>query len=210
VLGHRAHIPLWKLRRMERVQEKTILKQVLVSAAGEEMSRKVRVMDRGITPEKIWSLARLQKKTSGLDVIGIDYDMLVIREGMRQRRMAESEWGEQAEFMNQALECAKELDLCFVLLCQPRKVADELARGQRGPRLGEIYGSSSVENTAHVVMWIVRHYFQHEMKEQYERKATAYVLKARNDRPQTVKLEFDDEMVLFRDAAEEEKAAGSR
>ena len=226
-LAHRGKFPMWYLRKPEEAlghtwRGQTVtrewLKEQLLRAAVEELGRKVRVMDAGITPEVIWSFARLQKQESGLDLIIVDYDQLVVREGVRRakargewRKLADSEFEEQAEFMTRALELAKPasaggLDLCFVLLCQPRKVSEEVARGQRAPRTEEIFGSSSVANTAHHILWIVRHFFQHlesENRKKFERAVTIYHLKARNGMAGVVKSEFDPEMVLFREAPPE-------
>jgi hypothetical protein len=51
----------------------------------------------------------------------------------------------------------------------------------------------------------VRHFFQKGMDVQYERDATAYILKARNDNARGVELEFDPDAVLFKDKQKAEQ-----
>jgi hypothetical protein len=80
---------------------------------------------------------------SGLDFVIVDYDQLVIRAGLRGR---DDEFRAQAEFMSDALALTKRLNICFILLCQPRKVDEDVARGRRPPRVEQIFGSSAVAN----------------------------------------------------------------
>jgi replicative DNA helicase len=96
---------------------------------------------------------------------------------------------------------AERLDVCFVLLSQLRKVSANVARGAH-PRLDDIWGDSSVRNTPHLILWLVREFFQQEMDIEFERKAKVYVLKARNGRTGVVNLDFDPERVRFLDAPE--------
>lgn len=200
-LAHTADIPLWFLRRPEQIRDKDGVIRKLQLAAGKEMDRKLWVVDRDITPARIWSLARLMHQEGGLDFVVVDYDQLVIREGLRRsRRGFEEQFSEQAQFMNDALNLAKELKVCFVLLCQPRKVSDDVARGKVPPRVEEIFGSSAAANTAHHILWIIRRFFQKKMDPKYEDEAVCYLLKARNDRVQHVDLRFDPKAVRFTDS----------
>lgn len=200
-LAHAAGIPMWYLRRPEKIHDKEGVVAKLQIAAASESKRSMQVVDSGITPARIWSLARMKYQHGGLDFVIVDYDQLVIREGIRRKAgRVEDQYAEQAQFMTDALALAKELKICFVLLCQPRKVSDEVARGKAAPRLEEIFGSSSVANTAHHVLWIIRKFFQKGYDEKYEDQAKCYILKARNDRAQHVDLRFDHEMVRFEDA----------
>src|SRR5260370_30178806 len=99
--------------------------------------------------------------------------------------------------MSEALALCKGLNICFILLCQPRKVDEDVACGRRPPRVEQIFGSSAVANTAHNILWVMREYFLHRMDPIYERLAKAYVLKARNDKTGPVDLGFDPDRVLF-------------
>ena len=130
----------------------------------------------------------------GLNFVIVDYDQLVIRAGLQR---SDDEFRAQAEFMADTLALTKRLNICFVLLCQPRKVDEEVARGRRPPRVEQIFGSSAVANTAHNILWIMRQYFTHGMDPVYERSVTSYILKARNDKTGKVDHDFDPNTVLF-------------
>lgn len=197
-LAHSSNVPLYLLRRPELIRNPDSVLSDLTDAAVKESGRKLMVVDRDITPSRVWSLCELIHKRSGLDFVIVDYDQLVIRAALGKR---EDEFRAQAEFMAQALAIQKRLNICFMLLCQPRKVDEDVARGRRPPRIEQIFGSSAAGNTAHVVWWIMRDFFVKGMDKQYESKATAYVLKARNDFTGAVKFGFDPDKVLFVDEA---------
>ena len=73
------------------------------------------------------------------------------------------------------------------------------------PHLDDIWGDSSIRNTPHVILWLSREFFTHNMDVAFERNANVYVLKSRNDRTGIVPLEFDPERVRFLDAPPTEK-----
>jgi replicative DNA helicase len=201
-IAHTAKIPQYFIRRPELIHNPDSVLEILTEAAATETKRKLTVVDQGITPERVWAFTELTHRTSGLDFVIVDYDQLVVRAGLRRN---EDEFAEQAKFVATALDVAKRLNICFILLCQPRKVDADVARGQRIPRIEDIFGSSAVANAAHHVLWIVRHFFQKGMDVQYERDATAYILKARNDNARGVELEFDPDAVLFKDKQKAEQ-----
>jgi len=194
-LAHAASVPLYLLRRPELIKhsaDKIICD--LTHAAVREAKRKLLVVDQDVTPKRIWSLSEMVKRVSGLDFVIVDYDQLVIRASLTGR---DDEFKAQARFMADALALAKRLDICFILLCQPHKLDDDVARGKKPPRIEQIFGSSSASNTAHHVLWIVRKFFQTGMDKEFERVAKLYVLKARNDKTGSVDIGFDPDSVLF-------------
>ena len=193
-LAHTADVPLYVLRRPEMIHHPDVVIGKMTVAAGKESERNLKVVDRDIKPGRVWSLCELVHRSSGLDFVIVDYDQLVIRAGLRMR---DDEFRAQAEFMADALALTKRLNICFVLLCQTRKVDEDVARGRRPPRVEQIFGSSAVANTAHNILWIMRQYFTHGMDPVYEKSATAYVLKARNDKTGKVDFGFDPDRVLF-------------
>jgi replicative DNA helicase len=193
-LAHAADVSLYQLRRPEGIRDPDALIRDLMEGAVRERTRKLLVVDRDIKPSRVWSLCELVHRGSGLDFVVVDYDQLVIRAGLRMR---DDEFRAQAEFMADALALCKRLNICFVLLCQPRKVDDDVANGRRPPRVEQIFGSSAVANTAHNVLWVMREYFLHGMDEQHENLALAYILKARNDKTGSIKMGFDSNRVLF-------------
>ncbi len=193
-LAHTANVPLYLLRRPELIRNPDAVLNDLGNAAAEEVNRRLIVVDRDINPGRVWSVCELVYRSSGLDFVIVDYNQLVIRAGLRMR---DDEFRAQAEFMADALALTKRLNICFILLCQPRKVDEDVARGRRPPRVEQIFGSSAVANTAHNILWIIRQYFTHGMDPVYEKSATAYVLKARNDKTGKIDFGFDPDRVLF-------------
>jgi replicative DNA helicase len=198
-LAHTARVPLYLLRRPGMIKNTDLVLSDLTKAAGEESKRKLTVVDRDIKPGRVWSLCEFVHRSTGLDFVILDYDQLVIRAGLR---MHDDEFRAQAEFMAEALALTKRLNICFIVLCQPRKVDEDVARGRRPPRVEQIFGSSAVANTAHNILWIMRHYFTHGMDITYEKSATSYILKARNDKTGKVDHGFDPDRVLFTDEQE--------
>lgn len=195
-LAHTANVPLYQLRRPELIHNPDVAIERLTEAAAIESRRNLVVVDRDITPERVWSLCEMVKWNSGLNFVVVDYDQLVVRAGLGAR---DDEFRAQAEFMANALALAKRLNLCFILLCQPRKVDEDVARGKRPPRVEQIFGSSAVANTAHNILWIMRKYFTSGMDPMYERSAVSYILKARNDKTGKAEHGFDPDRVLFTD-----------
>lgn len=169
---------------------------------GEQAGRDlpVWIVDRKITPASIRATAEARKRLGGLDMIVVDYDQLVVR-----ATSPKDEFSAQAQFVAECLDTAKRLDVCYILLCQPRKVDIEVARGKRGPRLEDVFGSSAVGNTAHSVLWVMREFFQHDMDVAYERKGKVWVLKARNDRTGVIRAEFDPDHMRWQNAPPSEE-----
>jgi replicative DNA helicase len=206
-LAHTANVPLYLLRRPELIRHPDSVIADLTEAVSTERKRKLLVVDRDIKPARVWSLCELVHRSSGLDFVVVDYDQLVVRAGLRMR---DDEFRAQAEFMADALALCKRLNICFVLLCQPRKVDEDVARGRRPPRVEQIFGSSAVANTAHNILWVMREYFLHGMDPVYEKLAVAYILKARNDKTGSVKFGFDEDRVLFTEERVEEEVKMTR
>jgi replicative DNA helicase len=191
-IAYRAKVKFYFTQRPENLRTEEL--ERLSEATTESLS--LRIADQDITPARIWATAEAAKRTSGLDFIVVDYDQLVIEAGIDPKSDDDSVFRHQRSFVLNAKRLAERLDLCFVLLCQLRKVSPKIAAGST-PRLDDIWGDSSVRNTPHVILWLVREFFQHDMDVSYERKACAYILKARNGRTGVVPLDFDPEWVRF-------------
>jgi replicative DNA helicase len=207
-LAHSGNVPLYLLRRPELIHNPERVIEDMTAAAARESKRSLLVVDQDVTPKRVWSLSEMVKRSKGLDFVIVDYDQLVIRAALGSR---DDEFKAQARFMADALALAKRLNICFILLCQPHKLDDEVSRGKRPPRIEQIFGSASVANTAHHVLWIVRKFFQTGMDPVYERSAMVYVLKARNDKTGKVDIGFAPDTVLFtNDSYEPEHKEPSR
>jgi replicative DNA helicase len=204
-IAYRANVKFYFTQRPETLSTEEL--ERLSTAASESAS--VKIVDRDITPSRIWAMAEAAKRTSGLDLVVVDYDQLVIEAGMDSNSDDDSVFRHQRAFMLAAKRLVERLDVCVVVLCQLRKVSPKVAEGST-PRLDDIWGDSSVRNTPHLILWLVREFFRHNMDVDFERKACVYVLKARNGRTGTVPLEFDPEGVRFLDVSETEKVPATR
>jgi replicative DNA helicase len=204
-VSYEAKVPLYLTRRPEKLEGRMDLITALHQAASR--TRNLAIVDKGITPARIWALSEARKRTKGLDFVIVDYDQLVIRAGMQKD---DDFYAEQGEFMLQFSKFADRLDICPILLSQPRKVDRDIAQGKRAPRLSDIFGSSAVGNTADVVLWVMRDYFMYDQDVNYKKKARVHVIKARNDQTGHVKLGFDPQGPRFTDADAESEPVPER
>jgi replicative DNA helicase len=201
-IAHSAEVPMYLLRRPELIRNKERVLSQLTQGAIKEANRNLMIVDRGLTAPRVLVLSEMVHFSQGLDFVIVDYDQLVVRSGMKA---GDDQFAAQAQFIANCLDLAKRLKICIMVLCQPRKVPDEVARGQRIPRLEDIFGSSAIANAAHQVLWVMRKYQQRDMQVKYEREAFLHHLKARNDKPTAIRMEFDPELVLFKQAPRRDK-----
>ncbi len=194
-LSFRADVKFFYAQRPETLSREEL--ERLAKAAAEPVA--IHIVDQDITPARVWAVSEAAKRSAGLDLVIVDYDQLVIEAGIDPKSDEDSVFRHQRSFMLAAKRLVERLDICLLLLCQLRKVSGKVADGAT-PRLDDIWGDSSVRNTPHVILWLVREFFRHNMDIEYERKATLYILKARNGPTGLVELEFDPERVRFLDA----------
>jgi replicative DNA helicase len=201
-LSYRAGVKFFYAQRPENLSTEEL--ERLANAAADPVS--IQIVDQDITPARVWAVAEAAKRTAGLDLVLVDYDQLAIEAGIEPGSDDDNVFRHQRSFMLGAKRLADRLDICVVLLCQLRKVSGKVAEGAT-PRLDDIWGDSSVRNTPHVILWLVREFFRHNMDRDYERKATLYILKSRNGPTGVVNLEFDPDRVRFLDKPEFEEVS---
>jgi replicative DNA helicase len=195
-IAYQAGVPFYYAQRPERLSSEDYGR--LLTASQREYS--VRIVDRDITPARVFAMAEAAKRTRGLDMVVVDYDQLVIEAGMNPDSEDDNNvFRHQRAFVLRAKRLAERLDICFVLLSQLRKLSPQVLKGGH-PHLDDIWGDSSIRNTPHLILWLTRDFFTHNMDKAYERKAHVYVLKSRNGRTGIVDLDFDPEQVRFSDA----------
>ena len=195
-----AKIPFWKTRFPEKMDEQQF--DALKSQAG--YIRHLIIVESDIRPVNIWAISKARKKSGPLDFIVIDYDQLVIEAGIDPEEDEDRFFRHQRKFILDAKHFAESEDICVIMLSQLRKVSHRVAQGGR-PQLDDIYGDSSIRNTPDVIVWVVRQFFQHGFKKEFEDKATAFVIKARNGRVAKVDLKFDSDFVRLLDMPPSEK-----
>ncbi|HZP33039.1 MAG TPA: DnaB-like helicase C-terminal domain-containing protein [Candidatus Acidoferrales bacterium] len=196
-IAYQAGVPFYFVQRPEKLNADNYAS--LVNAANRECS--MRIIDRDITPARIFAMAEAAKRTHGLDMVIVDYDQLAIEAGIDPDSDDENVFRHQRGFVFRAKKLAERLNICFVLISQLRKgkLSSAVQKGAH-PHLDDIWGDSSIRNTPHLILWLSRDFFTHNMDLAYERQAHVYVLKNRNGRTGVVTLEFDPERVRFFDA----------
>ena len=199
-LAYEAGVEFYYVRRPEKLSSEELARLQKVATR----ARNISIVDHDVSPMRIWAMAEAQKRTKGLDFVVVDYDQLVIEMGIDPDTDEKGFFAHQRRFILEAQRLAERLDICFILLSQLRKVSPKVVHGAK-PTLDDIYGDSTVRNTPHLILWIVREFFTHDLKREYERKVTVYVLKARSDRTGKVQLEFDPERLRLLDAPPTEK-----
>jgi replicative DNA helicase len=198
-LAFDAGLDFWKIRYPEKMSDLEF--DALSSAAGK--IRNLVIVEKDISPMNIWAICEMHKKTRNLKFVVVDYDQLVIESGIDPED-EEGFFRHQRRFVLETKRVAERLGLCFILLSQLRKVSSRIAQGGK-PTIDDIYGDSSIRNTPDVIIWVVRHFFNHGLKKEFERKATAFVVKARNGRVARIDLTFDQHRVRMLDEEPSEK-----
>lgn len=189
-LAYDAGLDFWKIRFPEKMHDEEI------DALREESKkdRNVVIVESDITPMNVWALCETHKRTRGIVFAVVDYDQIIIEAGIDPNEDEEGFFRHQRRFMFQAKKTADRLDICLIILSQLRKVSHNVAKGGK-PTLDDIYGDSSIRNVPHTILWVVRQFFLHDLKPEFERKATVYIIKARNGRTCKVDLTFDQNRV---------------
>jgi replicative DNA helicase len=180
-----AEVPFFLTRRTDSMREEQFAN--LKTAA--QKPRNIAIVDRGITPERIWAISEARKRSRGLDLVAVDYDQLVIEAGIDPED-ENSFFGHQARFVTQAKQFAARLEVCFLLIAQLRKLPSSVKEGKK-PTLDDVFGASAMRNAPDIVIWVVRDFFLKNMQKKYERCARAFVVKSRNGRTGKVEMDFD-------------------
>jgi replicative DNA helicase len=191
-LSFRAGVQFYKTQRPELLS----IPELAQLQTASHHALNISIVDRDITPTRIWAMSEAAKRTQGVDLVIVDYDQLVIEAGIDPNSDDDNVFRHQRAFIIAAQKLARRLDICVVILSQLRKIPAKVENGLN-PRLDDIWGDSSVRNTPQVILWIVRHYFAHGMAPEYERKATVHILKSRNGSTGHVDLDFDPDYLRF-------------
>lgn len=166
----------------------------LINIAGQISEAKLYIDETSaVSPYEVLSRARRLKSQVGLDCIVVDYLQL-----MTLKQKVESRVIEVAEISRTLKSLAKELKIPVIALAQLNRAVE--SRTERRPMLSDLRESGSIEQDADVIMMLYRD--EYYDRESAEKQGTAEVIiaKNRNGPVGTVKLRFDAEYGLFRDA----------
>ena len=140
---------------------------------------------RKATMAKIRAAAKVQKATTGLDILIVDYLGLITPDDRRKQR-----WEQVSESSAALKSLAMELQIPVLVLCQLGREAEKMA-----PRLDHLRDSGSIEQDADVVMLLHRESRDSQM-------ATLDIAKNRNGATGVLSLGFNPGQVTFTDAPE--------
>ena len=198
-LAYEADVPYWYLRRPEDLDEVQMAK-----LRGAKMSgKKLFSIDSGITPGRVFALSEAHKRSRGLDFVIVDYDQLVVEAGLTPEQ-EKNVFAFQRSFILGAKILAQRLDICFIIIAQLRKMPAGVKQGQR-PTLDDIWGDSSMRNTPHLILFIIREFFRKDMNVKYENDVKIYVVKQRNGPTGVVEAWLDTNFLRLLDREPDEK-----
>ncbi len=166
----------------------------------------------GIALAQLVARARRLKRTTGLDLIVIDYLQLIITGGRSDNRVQEV-----SEITQGLKALAKELDVPVLALAQLSRQVEN--REDKKPQLADLRESGSIEQDADVVMFIFRevyyksrtepregtpeHLAWQEDMDKIRHIAELIIGKQRHGPIGTVKLHFDENITKFGNLARE-------
>lgn len=175
----------------------------------------------GITVSTLRSRARRLKRTSGLDLIVVDYLQL-----MRASREAQSKglYAAMTEISRDLMELKNELKIPILAMAQLSRANE--SREEKAPQLSDLRDSGAIEQDANAVMFVHRpHYYlsrtslskrmnesdsefsdrksilEHDKLSSFG-KAVIMIAKNRNGPTGNVEMQFDDNTTWFRDSLE--------
>ena len=133
----------------------------MVSAAQTVKSLPIYIYDRaGISISHLRSVARRQKRASGLDFLMIDY-LQLLRGELSKRNQSRAE--EVTEITVGLKSLAKELNIPILALSQLSREVEK--REDKRPQLADLRESGSVEQDADIVMFVFREEYYLERSE---------------------------------------------
>ena len=167
----------------------------------------------GISISQLAARSRRLKRTSGLDLIVVDYLQLVTGSSSKRN---ENRVQEVSEITMSLKSLAKELHVPILACAQLSRQVEQ--REDKRPQLSDLRESGSIEQDADVVMFIYREaYYKARMEpregtaehltwqdemEQVRNLAELIIAKQRHGPIGTVKLHFDENLTKFSDLAQ--------
>ena len=170
----------------------------LLSALEELGNLKLYIDDTaGLGLLELRSKARRLKHESGLDLLIIDY--LQLMQGAR----AENRQQEISEISRGLKGLARELDVPIIALSQLSRSVE--MRAEKKPQLSDLRESGSLEQDADIVMFLYRDEYYNRDDTSNENIAELIIAKNRNGPTTSLRLQFNKEIMRFRDLTRVER-----
>lgn len=163
----------------------------------DEMSRlKILIDDTaGLKLLEMRSKVRRIKHEHGLDLVVIDY--LQLMQGSRSRYTEQNRQQEISEISRSLKALAREMDVPVLALSQLSRNVE--MRAEKKPQLSDLRESGSLEQDADIVMFLYRDEYYNRDDADNKNIAELILAKNRNGPTTSIRLQFQKELMLFRD-----------
>ena len=169
----------------------------------EELSKLKMFIDdtAGISILELRTKARRLKHEQGLDLIVLDY--LQLMQGQREKNFETNRQQEISDISRSLKALARELDVPILALSQLSRNVE--MRAEKKPQLSDLRESGSLEQDADIVMFLYRDEYYNRDDSEQENVAELIIAKNRNGPTTSVRLQFQKEILLFRNLTREQR-----
>ena len=174
----------------------------LVDALEELSKMKIFVDDTaGISILELRTKVRRLKHEQGLDLIVLDY--LQLMQGQREKNFETNRQQEISEISRSLKALARELDVPILALSQLSRNVE--MRAEKKPQLSDLRESGSLEQDADIVMFLYRDEYYNREDTDQENVAELIIAKNRNGPTTSIRLQFQKDILLFRNLTREQR-----
>ena len=144
---------------------------------------------------------RLKHDLGNLDLIVLDY--LQLMQGQREKNFESNRQQEISEISRSLKALARELEVPVLALSQLSRNVE--MRAEKKPQLSDLRESGSLEQDADIVMFLYRDEYYNRDDAENENIAELIIAKNRNGPTTSVRLQFQKEILLFRNLEREQR-----
>ncbi len=194
LLSSYSGIKAYKLKNGELERDEWI---VLTESVNELSKAKLYIDDTpGLTVMELRARARRLKSMYGVDLIIIDY--LQLMQGRQAKNGDGNRQQEISEISRSLKALARELNVPIIALSQLSRAVE--MRSEKRPQLSDLRESGSLEQDADIVIFLYREEYYNKDTEN-KNLCELIIAKHRNGPTATVKLQFEKELIQFRNLA---------
>ena len=146
-------------------------------------------------------IRRLKHEIGKLDLIVLDY--LQLMQGQREKNFESNRQQEISEISRGLKALAREMDVPILALSQLSRNVE--MRAEKKPQLSDLRESGSLEQDADIVMFLYRDEYYNRDDADNENIAELIIAKNRNGPTTSIRLQFQKEILLFRNLEREQR-----